>query len=341
MSPETVKTLPQHPRTASDLDDPAEESAVEGRPKLGGKISVVVPVYRSKDSLPILVERLVAQLGTMGHPFEIVLIDDHSPDESWSVLRRLKARHQQLKIVRLLRNRGQHNAILCGLSLVTGDIIITMDDDLQNPPEEIPKLVEAIEQGYDLAIGAYDLKKHGQLRNIGGGLVDHVQRRIFDLPPDFQLTSFRAIRRIVVDHVNKMAGAFPYVTSMLLSHTSSYVNVPVRHEPRQFGRSNYSVKRSFLLALNLLLTYSDYPLCFVGLLCSLAFLASVGFGLYIFGRVLFFGSFAPGWASTVVILAFFNSLILLAQVILGIYVSRINQQVTRSCVSFSIGELYE
>jgi undecaprenyl-phosphate 4-deoxy-4-formamido-L-arabinose transferase len=216
-----------------------------------------------------------------------------------------------------------------------------MDDDLQNPPEDIPQLLGAINEGYDLAIGSYDSKKHSVGRNLGGQLVDDLQRRIFNLPSDFQLTSFRASRRIVVEHVVSMGSVFPYITSMLLSHTSRYVNVPVHHEIRHFGRSNYNFKRSSLLAFNLLLSYSSYPLYFVVALCLGALGLSAGLSIFVVWRALIEGNAVPGWASTITAISFFNGLILLALVIHSLYLSRLNQQITRSRVGFIIGELHE
>lgn len=304
-------------------------------------ISVVIPAYRSRDSLPLLVDRLESILSALERDFEVIIVDDSSPDDTWDTLHALKKNHTCLKIVRLLRNSGQHNALLCGFSLARGDIIVTMDDDLQNPPEEIPKLIAAIDAGYDLAIGSYDSKKHSIGRNLGGRLVDDVLRRIFGLPSDFQLTSFRAARKIVVDNVIAMGGVFPYVTAMLLSHTSRYINVPVHHDTRRFGRSNYNLKRSLLLAFNLLLSYSSYPLYFVIALCVGALGLSAGLSLWVIWKAFVDGSAVPGWASTITAISFFNGLILLALVTHSLYLSRLNQQITRSRVGFTIGELHE
>lgn len=304
-------------------------------------ISVVVPAYRSKASLPALIARLDAVLDQPGQDYEIVVIDDCSPDDTWDVLKELKTNHPRLTIARLLKNSGQHNALLCGFSIAKGDVIVTMDDDLQNPPEDIPKLLAAIHEGYDLAIGSYESKKHSIGRNVAGSLVDDVQRRIFKLPDDFQLTSFRAARRVVVDNVVAMGGTFPYVTSMLLSHTSRYVNVPVRHEPRPFGQSNYNVHRSVRLAFNLLLSYSPYPLYFVVGLCLVALGFSAGLSVLVAWKAVVGGGTVTGWASTITAISFFNGLILLALVIQSLYLSRIHQQITRSRVGFTIGELHE
>jgi glycosyltransferase involved in cell wall biosynthesis len=306
-------------------------------------ISIVIPVYRSEQTLMPLMERLHNVLLGQKRIFEVIFVDDGSPDSSWKVLQAIKAKYSsaKVKIVRLLKNSGQHNAILCGLTLVQGDIIVTMDDDLQNPPEEIPKLLAAVEAGFDLAIGAYEEKRDMKLRNIGGSCVDSLLRTIFKLPKDFQLTSFRAMRKTVVDHVVAMGSVFPYITAMLLSHAGNYTNVFVRHDPRTVGVSNYTLKRSFYLAFNLILNYSPYPLYIVFFLCFLAFGTSVGLGGFVLYKALFYDISAPGWASTMLVISFFNGLILLALLILSFYISRITQQLTRSKVSFIIGEIDE
>jgi glycosyltransferase involved in cell wall biosynthesis len=304
-------------------------------------ITVVIPAYRSSESLPVLLERLEKVLSQSGRKYEVVVVDDCSPDDTWLALMALKANRPWLKIIRLLRNSGQHNALLCGFSIAKGDVIVTMDDDLQNPPEEIPGLVAQIDEGYDLAIGSYGDKQHTRGRNLAGGLIDDLQRSIFGLPKDFQLTSFRAVRRAVIDNVVAMSTAFPYITSMLLSHTSRYVNVPVRHDPRSFGQSNYNLSRSLRLAFNLLLNYSSYPLYFVIALCLVALSMTFGIGAWVLWRALAEVAPVPGWASTIVAISFFNGLILLALVAQSLYLSRLTQQVSRSRVGFTIGELHD
>ncbi len=302
-------------------------------------VSVVIPCYRSAESLEELVARLLRVNAELRREFEIILVDDRSPDDTWAVAQRLKAQHgRPLKIVRLLKNSGQHNALLCGLHLAHGSIVVTMDDDLQNPPEEIPKLIAAIESGYDLAIGAYERKEHTAARNFGGDLIDRVLRGIFDLPSDFQLTSFRAARRPVVENVCRMSGVYPYITAMLLSHASNQVNVPVRHEPRRHGSSGYNLRRSLSLAANLILNYSSWPLHLVGALCFAAFCFSLGFGAWVFARALLHDTSVPGWASTVVIISFFNALTLLCLYVFGLYLSRLNLQITRTATHFTISE---
>lgn len=302
-------------------------------------VSIVIPCYRSEKSLPELVERLMRVGTVIVRDIEIILVDDRSPDGTWKTLKSLKAKFgHPLKIVQLLKNSGQHNALLCGMKFASGDVVVTMDDDLQNPPEDIPKLLDAIANGYDLAIGSYEHKKHSAVRNAGGGLVDRVLRKIFGLPPDFQLTSFRAVRREVVENVCHMGGVFPYVTAMLLSHAGSQTNVPVRHEPRKYGSSNYNLGRSLSLAANLLLNYSSYPIYFIALLCGFAFMLAFGLGVFVLARTFLIGSAVPGWASTIIIVSFLNALTLLSLVIFGFYLSRLNLQISQSKPRFTIKE---
>lgn len=303
-------------------------------------ISVVIPAYRSSGTLPELLERIEKTLTPLASSFEVVVVEDGSPDDTWSVLKTLKQGRAYLKIARLSKNSGQHNAILCGFSLAKGDIVVTMDDDLQNPPEDIPKLVEAVESGYDLAIGAYDSKKHSKGRNKGGEFIDSIQRRIFNLPSDFQLTSFRAARKSIIDNVVSMGTTFPYITSMLFSHTERYVNVPVKHMPRTVGKSNYTLKKAFRLALNLLLNYSSYPLYLVMALCLSAFAVATALAFMVLWQFFTTGALV-GWPSTIVSISFFSGLTLLALVVQGFYLARLTHQLTRSGSTFTIGELQE
>ena len=303
-------------------------------------VSVVIPAFRSAAILPELLDRLEQSLSGLDGGFEVIVVDDGSPDETWAVLKKLKAGRNFLRIVRLTKNSGQHNAILCGFGLAHGRIVVTMDDDLQNPPEEVPKLVRAIEAGYDLAIGAYETKQHSKGRNLAGRLVDAALRRIFQMPADFQLTSFRAAGRGVIDSAVKMGVTFPYITAMLFAHTDRYVNVPVVHLPRRTGQSNYTLKRGFRLVFNLFLNYSSYPLYLVMALCLMAFSASTLLAALVVWQALTSGTML-GWASLMVSISFFSGLTLLALVVHSLYLARLTRQTSRSGTAFTIGELHE
>ena len=306
-----------------------------------GLVSVVIPVYRSEKSLEPLMERLLTVLEGLDRPWEVVFVDDCSPDESWQALRRLKSRYgERVRIARLVTNRGQHSALLCGLRLSRGDVVVTMDDDLQNPPEEVPKLVAAIDLGFDLAIGAYAEKRNATLRTVGGRFVDWTQRRIFALPSGFELTSFRAISKVLVEGLRQMGTvAYPYITSMLLAQSANVTNIRVRHDPRPFGSSNYDLSNSVSLAANLVLAYSAFPLVLVCALSLAALLVAIAVGAWSAVTVVRFGASVPGWASTVASIAFFNSLILFSLAVLGVYVGRIHRQLSSVRAGYVLREL--
>lgn len=305
------------------------------------KVSVAIPVYNSDKTLRQLVPRLVEAVRGMGHAPEIVCVDDRSLDASWAVLQELKAAHPELKIARLARNSGQHSAVLCALTLSTGDIVVTMDDDLQHPPEEVPKLVRAVEGGPELVIGAYDGKKHSAFRNLGGRMVDAVLRRIFKLDSSVELTSFRAMSRPLVDRAKATYSAYPYITALLLSHSSSFANVTVRHAPRQEGKSNYNLVKSLKLAATLVFTYSSYPALFITALCALVFVLLLAYSLFILHMAIFSGTTMPGWASTILAVTFLNALVLLGLALLSFYISRMYLQITGLRSAFSIERIVE
>jgi polyisoprenyl-phosphate glycosyltransferase len=304
-------------------------------------VSIVIPVFNSEQTLLLLAERIDRTFDRLDKQYQIIFVNDASTDQSWHVLKSIKEKFPKtVKIIRLLKNSGQHNAILCGFNYVEGNIIITMDDDLQNPPEEIVKLIDALADGYDLVIASYSSKQHSNLRNIGGGIIDRIQKTIFKLPDDFQLTSFRATRSTVINAVCQMRGSFPYITAMLLAHASSCRNIMVNHEKRKHGKSNYSAKKAVSLALNLLLNYSTIPIYLVAGLCFFSMMVSLAYGTSVLFRALFYEIPVPGWASTIVIISFLNSLTLLALLIFGVYLARIYRHQFRTPQSFVISEMY-
>lgn len=303
------------------------------------KVSVVVPVYQSANSLPDLFGRLGAVFDKLTCGLELICVDDNSKDDSWGTLKRLKEESEfSVKLLRLRKNAGQHNAITAGLSQVTGDVVVTMDDDLQNPPEEIPKLLQAIYEDHDIAIGAYIAKQHHSARNFSSEIVDCVLRFMFDLPKGFKLTSFRAIRRDIINQVNSMGAVFPYVTAMILNQSSDCVNVPVEHVPRTHGKSNYNIWKSLKLVANLLLSYSNIPVLMVGILCLLGLTFSVSLGFWVLVQTVLSGSSVPGWASTLTVISVFNSMMLFCMFIFSVYISRISRQIVGSRTNFVVAE---
>ena len=307
------------------------------------RISIVIPVYNASESLVELQAEISKCAKENDFFIETVYVDDYSSDNSWQVLTELKKVHKEtVKIIRLAMNSGQHNAILCGFNQVSTDIdfVLTMDDDLQHPPSEIPKLITKLKEGFDLVIGEYDSKKHAIGRNVCSKMVSWLIRKNYNLPKDFQFTSFQGVKRDVLPEVVRMTGTFPFIVCMLLSNSGSYANVLIHHDARKHGESNYNFRRSLKLFLNLFFNYTSYPLWLVGAVCLLALVVTATLMAYVFSLWAFRGT-APGWASTMLLTSFLHSMALACIFIFAIYLSRINSQISNSKIKYRIAEFHE
>ncbi|MFN0195625.1 MAG: glycosyltransferase family 2 protein [Planctomycetaceae bacterium] len=292
-------------------------------------LSIVVPVYRSRQSLPLLIDRLNNVLRALDRTYEIILVDDGSPDDSFGVMQELQKTHPQvITVVQLMRNYGQHNALMCGFRHVRGRFVITLDDDLQNPPEEIPKLLHEIERNdFDLVYGCPDDRQHTAFRNVGSSLINLFYRTVYKIP--VRVTPFRVIRRQLVDSILSYALNFTFVDGLLGWNTQRVGQVIVEHHPRRHGRSGYSVAKLLVLALNLFTNFSLLPLQLVsavGLLASLCGMATAAYYLHRY----FFGEISvPGYASTIVAILVLGGLQLLSLGLIGEYLGRLHLNVNR------------
>ncbi len=292
------------------------------------KHSVVIPVYNSAAVVGETIDRTVAFFEKRGWDYELILVNDRSRDQSWNVLQEKALTNVHIMAINMLQNYGQHTAVLCGFQRSTGDYVITLDDDLQNPPEEIIHLVEKAREGYDLVFGRFREKKHASYRRFGSILIRTINQRIFHAPPDLVLTNFRIVRRDVVDRICSYRTSYPYITGLSLMFCANPANVWVEHQARPVGKSNYSLFKIIELVMRILFNYSTYPLRLVsvaGLIISgLSFLL----GLYFLGKAIFIGTNVPGWATTVVLISFFNGITLLIVSMLGEYIMRLLNQVS-------------
>jgi len=304
-------------------------SATWGR--LEGRVdfSVVVPVYNSQQSLEELHRRLAATFTAMGRSFEVIYTDDGSRDGSLQVLRGLRERHPgEVRVVSLYRNQGQHAALMCGFGFCRGDVVVTIDDDLQHYPEDIPGMYEVLQDGNDAVFGAYEQKAHGLVQNLGSRMFGRLNRRIFGLPRGLQLSAYRLIRRGVVDHIIEHRTSYPYVTGMIASTTTRIANAPVRHEARRYGKSGYTLGRLVRLSLNLLINYSAIPLktvAWVGMGTSLlAFIAGAVFAI----RQLLIGLAPEGWTSLAVLISLFFGIMFAMMFVMAEYLSRLLTEIS-------------
>ena len=308
----------------NDPGDTTDDSAVE--------LSVVIPIYNSAGCLQELHDRLTGVLEDISETYEIIMVDDASPDESWAAMQDLHARDPRVKIVQQMRNFGQHKAILCGMQYASGEFVITMDDDLQHPPEEIPKLVDGLrnDDTLDVVIGSYDVKQHSWFRNLGSKAVHAATSYVFARGKGLKFTSFRIMRRNVVRGILRHRIDCPRISQIILLTTNRIANVSVRHDPRGHGRSGYTVGRLVSDALDNILSNSSLPLqivSYVGFLCSLL---SVALGVYYLYKYLFVGVGIAGWTTIVLLMLFFFGILFFSVGIVGEYLIRILREAKRS-----------
>lgn len=223
-------------------------------------ISVVVPVYNSEKSIGELYHRLKKVLAAISEEYEIVMVDDGSEDNSVIAMHKLDAENKVLKVICLDGNYGQQNAIMCGIRHTRGNYVITIDDDLQHPPEEIPKLLTELDKGFDVVYGIPAVKKVYGIRGLGTVLTDMFFTFVCSKPKAVKVGSFRALKRHIAEKISGDYTEFVYITAITLKHTRNIGNVTVEHYNRKYGSSNYGFFRLICLFSRLLIYYSGLSL---------------------------------------------------------------------------------
>ena len=289
--------------------------------------SVVIPVYNSAMIVGETIDRTVALFEERGWTYELLLVNDGSSDGSWDLLREKALRNPHILAINLLRNYGQHTATFCGLQKSTGEYVITMDDDLQNPPEEIVHLIEKAHENHDVVFGRYRRKQHAKYRRMGSYVIGMINRRVFHQPKGMVVSTFRIIRRDVVDRICSYNTAYPYISGLALVFSVSPENVWVEHRPRTVGKGQYNFAKLAELSRRILFNYSAFPLHLVSMLGMIVSGLSFLLGSYYLARALFVGFSVLGWATVVVLLSFFNGILILIVSMLGEYNIRLLQQI--------------
>lgn len=295
-----------------------------------GKISVVVPVYNEEANIPELVPRLFAVLDSLERPAEVICVDDGSRDRSLDILRGLVDRYpDRLRVVELSRNFGQHPAILAGFAIASGDVIITIDADLQNPPEEIPKLLALADQGFDVVGGVREVRRDSLFRRVASRLVNRVTTAITGIRMTDYGCMLRAYSREVIDLINRCEESSTFIPALAQTFSRRPAEVAVRHAERRAGESKYSLYRLFRLNFDLMTGFSVVPLQIFTLFGFLTASGGLVLGTYLLIRrfILLRASEADG-VFTLFALAFVVMGVLMAGLgIVGEYVGRIYQEV--------------
>ena len=304
------------------------------------KISVVVPVFNEEGNLPALLERLTAVMNASGRPYELVFVDDGSRDRSLEILRAAAAANpSRIQVLELARNFGQHQAILAAFSRVRGDAVVTLDADLQNPPEEIPRLIAKLDEGYDVVGGIRRSRQDSAARRGASWLVNRVTSAITGIRMTDLGCMLRAYSRDVVDEINECDEASTFIPALAQSFARRPTEIEVAHAPRTHGTSAYSLYRLIRLNFDLMTGFSLVPLQAFGLLGTLVAIGGIAFGVFLFIRRLIVGAEVEGVFTLFAILFTLLGVAMAGLGIVGEYVGRIYQQV-RGRPRFRIRHVY-
>jgi len=286
------------------------------------RISAVVPVYRGERSLPELVERLAAVLSASAAEYEIILVNDGSPDNSWQVIEQLAARWPAVRGIRLMRNYGQHNATLCGVRAARFELIVTLDDDLQHPPEEIPLLLARLREGWDVVYGVPQRRPHSWWRNMFSVFIKRTLSAVMGINSLRDIGAFRLFRASLRHAFESYQNPNVILDVLLSWGTARFAAVTVREDPRSEGASNYNFMRLFRVAMTVLTAYSTRPLRAASLLGFAFTLFGVGVFVYVL-FVYFFQGSIPGFPFLASLISLFSGMQLFALGIIGEYLSRV------------------
>ncbi len=287
-------------------------------------LSIVVPVYNSEKSLPLLIEQLSKVLPDLAAHYEVILVNDGSRDQSWRVITELSQRYSFVRAINMMRNYGQHNALLCGIRQAYGDVIVTMDDDLQHPPEEIQKLLAKLDEGYDVVYGTPQHEKHGILRDFASQFTKLALQSAMGAQTARQVSAFRVFRTIVRQSFETYHAPFVSIDVLLTWGTTRFTAIPVREDQRTIGVSNYTFRKLVTHALNMTTGFSVVPLQISSLMgIGLAFFSVIVL-VYVLIRYMIQGTPVPGFPFLASIIGLFSGAQLLALGIMGEYLARMH-----------------
>ncbi len=288
------------------------------------KISFVIPCYRSEQTLPRVIAEIEEKMKTMeDYDHDIFLVNDCSPDNTLDVIKKLCEEHSHIKGIGFAKNFGQHSALMAGLRYSDGDYVVCLDDDGQTPANEVDRLIEKLEEGYDAVYAEYEHKQHSSFRNFGSRVNELMARVLLGKPKELFLSSYFAVKRFVVDDMVRYENSYPYVIGLVLRATKNIVNVPVNHREREEGTSGYTLKKLLGLWFNGFTAFSVKPLRIATFLGVVS--AGLGF-LYGFYTIIkrFVNPDVPvGFSALMSAIVIFGGLIMFMLGLIGEYVGRI------------------
>lgn len=297
------------------------------------KVSFVIPCYRSAQTLPGVVEELQTAMEAMqDYDYEVILVNDCSPDDTFEVIRRLSGENRRIRGINLARNFGQHSALMAGFRYGEGDIVVCLDDDGQTPAREVGKLLAGIRQGADVVYAKYNQKHHSGFRNWGSRINERMTRVMLGKPKDLYLSSYFAARRFVIEEVKRYENAYPYVIGLVLRTTGNIVNVEVTHRERAAGESGYTLGKLLALWFNGFTAFSVKPLRIATISGALCAMAGFLYGIYTIVKKIFINppGLVTGFSALMSVLVFMGGMLMLMLGLVGEYMGRMYLSMNRS-----------
>ena len=286
-------------------------------------LSVVIPVYNSQESLPLLIRDLSKVLNEISSENEIILVNDGSKDQSWQIIQELSETYPQIRAFDLMRNYGQHNALLCGIRESRGDLIITMDDDLQHLPETIPQLFTKLEEGYDVVYGVPEAERHNFWRNLTSKLIKWILKKAMRVSTAQEISAFRVFRSEIKDSFANYDGVFVSIDVLLSWGTTRFSSVRIKHHKRLSGKSQYTLKKLLNHAFTLITGFSILPLQVSSLLGFIEILFGLFVLIYVLIKFIQGGGTVPGFTFLASTIAIFSGVQLFAIGMIGEYLGRL------------------
>jgi undecaprenyl-phosphate 4-deoxy-4-formamido-L-arabinose transferase len=291
------------------------------------KISFVIPCYRSEKTVGHVVdeirETMAALYETKGYTYEIVLVNDSSPDNTMGTIRTLCEQDPKIKGIGFARNFGQHAALMAGLRASEGDYVVCLDDDGQTPADEVDKLLSKLEEGYDAVYASYGHKQHSAFRNLGSKVNELMTRVMLDKPAELYISSYFAVKRFIVEDMICYENSYPYVIGLVLRATKNIVNVPVNHREREEGTSGYTIKKLLGLWFNGFTAFSVKPLRLATCMGAFSAFAGFAYGIYTIIKRFVYPDVPLGYSSMMAALVFFCGMIMVMLGLIGEYIGRI------------------
>ena len=287
-------------------------------------ISFVIPCYRSQNTIGNVVQEIEDTMKELARfRYEVILVNDCSPDETWKTIKKMAEEKEYVKGVHFAKNFGQHAALMAGLRKAKGDVVVCLDDDGQTPANEVGKLLEKMEEGYDAVYASYSHKQHSFFRNFGSRVNDWMTRVMLGKPKELYVSSYFAVQRYIVDDMIRYENSYPYVIGLVLRATKNVVNVPVEHREREEGRSGYTMKKLLGLWLNGFTAFSVIPLRVATTIGGICAAGGFVYGAYTIIKRLLNPDVPMGFSSIMSAIVFFGGMVMIMLGLVGEYIGRI------------------